>query len=187
MKQIKCLWLAVVALTFFTACSGDESEPAPADPAPATSAPFAAKVDGTDMQGTKDLSMGKYVSSTKMLQVIGQTSEQKETIHFSLMTFDSNFTGWKAGTYNFDPANVASSKYLASAMYTAYNGSAYENWSTTWDHVKTGQIVIETISETHLKGTFHFEAVKQNNDGTFDANNKKTITAGTFDLDIKKY
>lgn len=188
MKTINLLWAALFVLLFLGGCKED-SDPAPASPAPETPANafFSAKVDGTLFEASKDLSTAKYVTATKMLQVIGQTTDQKQTIHFSLMTFDNNFSGWKAGTYTFDPGNVATLKYLASGMFTQYNGTQYENWSTKWEHVQTGQIVIEAISETHVKGTFHFEAVKQNNDGTFDGTNKKHLTEGTFDLDIKKY
>jgi hypothetical protein len=51
--------------------------------------------------------------------------------------------------------------------------------------VKNGKIIIESNTGTHIKGTFFFDTVKQNSNGTFDSSIIKKITEGSFDLDIK--
>lgn len=154
------------------------------------SGPFVAKVDGTQFTANDKLANAKFVTSTKMLQIIGQTSGQVETISLSLMTFGgvSTVVDLKPGTYDFDPANIAKYKYLVSASYTKYDGSEYINYNTKWDYVQKGKLIIESNTGTHIKGTFYFDAIKQNNsDGSFDASNIKQITEGAFDLDINNY
>lgn len=184
MKALQPLKIAVLAaLVIFASCKKGSNTPNnPNNPA---SGPFVAKVDGSAFpQASLSLTKAKYVTSTKMLQIIGQPADQKEGIILSLMPFGTDFTYWQPGTYNFDPANVSGLKYMASAEYNKWSGNGYDQWFTKWDYVKSGQIVIESISKTHVKGTFSFDAVKSNNNGTFNASNVKKITAGTFDLDI---
>ena len=155
---------------------------------PKASGPFVAKVgDIAFPNADLDRTIAKYVASTRMLQIIGQPTDQKETIILNLIPFGKDFTFWKSGTYDFNPVHITNLEYSASTEYSKWNGTGYEQWVTKWEHVQTGKIVIEAISETHIKGTFSFDAVKNNNNGTFDASNVKKITEGAFDLDIVRY
>ncbi len=193
--------VALTSLLVFASCSKENdnnpSVPTPT-PAPAptptpqpTATKFAAKVDGTPFATDDSKAKAKFVSSTKMLQIIGQNADQTETIYFNLLPFGTSVSGaadWLAGTYDFDPIHISNLEYQASAMYTKYENSEYMNWSTKWDYVQNGKIIIESNTGTHIKGTFYFDAVKQNNsDGTFDASNIKKVTEGSFDLDIAIY
>ena len=181
----KTIALFAIFTLFFTSCGRDDSSETN-DPTNPTG-PFVAKVNDTQFATDNSTAKAKFVASTKMLQVIAQTSDNKETLYFNLMAFGNtvNTAGdWKPGTYDFDPIRITEGKYLASGIYTFYNGAEYINWNTNWDYVKTGKITIESNTGTHIKGTFHFDTVKQNSDGTFDASNIKKITAGGFDLDI---
>lgn len=187
-------FVSIVALAtsvLFSSCKKDDDNNPnnPNNPNPATSAFFSAKVNNQSFPKAElKLTTAKFISSTKMLQIIGQPEDQKETIILNLMPFGgtvSKATDWKPGTYDFDPVHVTNLKYLASAEYNKWNSNGYDQWFTKWDYVKTGEIVIESNTGTHIKGTFSFDAVRQNNDGSFDAVNIKNITEGTFDLDLK--
>ena len=150
---------------------------------------FAAKVDNqTFPKAHIDFTMAKFVGSTKMLQIIGQPEDRKETIVLSLMPFSGTVTtaaDWKPGTYDFDPIHVTNLEYLASAEYNKWNGSGYDQWFMKWEHVQAGKIIISSNTGTHIKGTFSFDAVRLNNDGTFNAGSIKKITEGKFDVEIK--
>ena len=186
MRTLQILKSAVlVVLLVLSSCSSDDDNKS--TPNPPGSGPFVATVDGTAFPAANmSFTKAKYVESTKMLQIIGQPTGQTETIFFNLMPFGTDFTFWQPGTYNFNPANVASAGYLASAQYNKWNGSAYEIWNVNYDLDPTGQIVIESITDTHVKGTFYFNAVRMNNDGTYDSSNVVEITQGSFDLDIER-
>ncbi|GAB1417542.1 hypothetical protein MASR2M12_03070 [Bacteroidales bacterium] len=174
--------LTFVLIALFTSCNKDKNNPE------TVSGPFVATIDGQSFPATSTtLTKAKYVSSTKMLQIIGQPADQKEAIILSLFPFGSDFSGWNTGTYNFNPANVTNLKYLLSAEYNRWEGQGYQQWFMKWEHVQTGELVIESISDTKIKGRFHFDAVKMLSNGTFDPTSVKKVTAGAFDLDIVNY
>lgn len=190
MKAIQFIKTAFFATAILlSACSKEEdNHPNPLNNTDA-SAFFSAKVDNQSFpKATIERTTARFISSTKMLQIIGQPEDQKETITLSLMPFGrtvSTVTDWKPGTYDFDPIHVSNLEYLASAGYSKWNGNGYDMWSTKWDYVKTGKITIESNSGTQIKGSFFVDVVRQNNDGTFNAADIKKITEGKFDLAIK--
>lgn len=188
MKAIQFLKTATLAtIVLFSSCSKDDNDSQ--NPNPSTSAFFSAKVDNQSFPKAElQRTTAKFVSSTKMLQIIGQPEDQKETIVLNLMPFGgtvSTAADWKPGTYDFDPIHVTNLEYLASAEYNKWNGNSYDQWFTNWEYVKIGKIIIESNTGTHIKGTFSFDAVFKNNDGTFNSSSIKKITEGKFDLDIK--
>lgn len=188
MKTTHYLKTAIIAIiVLFSSCTNDE-EPGSND---SGSGPFVAKVDNQSFpKADIKLSKAKYVSSTKMLQIIGQPADQKETIVLTLISFGGNVTAvtdWKAGIYDFNPAQMTTSKYLASAEYNKWNGNGYDQWFTEWEYVQTGSIIIESNDGSKIKGTFSFDAVKKNNDGSYDTGSIKKITEGAFDLSISNY
>ncbi|MFV0592329.1 MAG: hypothetical protein ACK5NK_04260 [Niabella sp.] len=189
LQFLKTALLATAVL--FSACSKDDDN-IPNDPNnPDVSAFFSAKVDNQSFpKANLQFTAAKFVSSTKMLQIIGQPQDQKESIVLLLMSFGGKVTtaaDWKPGTYDFDPIHVSNLEYLAIAGYSKWNGNSYDMWGTQWDYVKTGKIIIESNSGTQIKGTFFVDVVRQNNDGTFNASDIKKITEGKFDLAIKIY
>lgn len=152
------------------------------------SGPFVAKVDGVSFPETSaEKTSAKYVTATKMLQIIGQPADAKQTIVLTLMNFDNAFTFWKPGVYDFNPTQITAGKYLASAEYNKWNGSGYDQWNEDYDYSQVGKITIESISDTHIKGSFYFTAFKKNSDGSYNHSDIKTVTDGAFDLDIKRY
>lgn len=178
---MKLLLLSMLtSLGLLTACSGSND----ADPTPAASGPFVAKVNGVQFTGDAALSTAKFTNSTKMLQIIGQTTGSKETIILNIWPMSPAYI-LKAGTYDFDPVHIARAEYSATGGYNMYQ-NGYVNWASNWDYVQNGRVVLESVTDTHVKGTFEFDAVKQNNNGTFDGSDVKKMTAGSFDLDLKK-
>ena len=188
MKAIQMLKIAVLATAvLFSSCKKADNDPNNADPS--SSAFFSAKVDDQSFAKAElQLTTARFISTTKMLQISGQPADQKETIVLTLMPFGgkvATVADWKPGTYDFDPVHVTNMEYLASAEYNKWNGNSYEQWFTKWDYVKTGKVIIESNSGTHIKGAFSFDAVRKNNDGSFNAGSIKKITQGKFDLAIK--
>lgn len=187
MKPIQFLKTATfVFAVLFSSCA-KEDEPKPDN---SGGAAFFTAIADTQPFPKADIQFtsAKFVSSTKMLQIIGQPTDQKETIILTLIPFGGKVTtsaDWKQGTYDFDPIHISNLEYLASAEYNKWNGSGYDQWFTKWEYVKTGKIIIEANNGTHIKGTFSFEAVRKNNDGSYNSGSIKKITEGKFDLDIK--
>lgn len=151
--------------------------------------PFTAKIDNQAFPKTVvEYTMAKYISSTKMLQIVGQPADRKETIVLTLIPFSGKVLSaadWKPGTYDFDPIHVTNKEYLASAEYNKWNGNGYDQWLTSWEYVKNGKIIIESNTGTKIKGSFYFDAVLKKSDGTYNATSVKKITDGVFELDIK--
>lgn len=188
MKTTHYLKTAIIAITvLFSSCTNDE-DPGSND---SGSGPFVAKVDNQSFpKADIKLSKAKYVSSTKMLQIIGQPADQKETIVLTLISFGGKVaavTDWKAGTYDFNPAQMNTANYMASAGYSKWNGNSYDAWNMEWEYVQTGSIIIESNDGSKIKGTFSFDAVKKNNNGSYDTGSIKKITEGAFDLSISNY
>lgn len=183
MKRILFLAVLGAVLMSVTSCKKDSGSGGSSN----LSGPFVATVDGAafpnaDMTRTT----AKFVTSTKMLQIIGQPADAKETIVLSLMNFDNTIAMRGVGDYDMNPAQVATGKYLLSAEYNKWNGSGYDQWFAEYSLSTVGKLTIESITDTHVKGSFYFEAFKKNTNGSFDASNKKSITQGSFDLDIKR-
>lgn len=194
MKAIQFFKSTILAtLILISSCSKDDdtNSSTPNTPNNSIKSPFVAKVDNesfpvADIEFTK----AKYVSSTKMLQIIGQPTDQKETIVITLMAFGGKVataTDWKAGTYDFNPTQLTTSGYMASAEYNKWNGSGYDQWFTNWELAKTGTLIIESNDGAKIKGTFSFDVVKKNSDGSFNSSNIKKITGGAFELTINNY
>jgi hypothetical protein len=167
------------AFLMLGACSPDED----LDPEDSKSRVFVAKVDGDQFPTDDTKARATYIATTKMLQIIGQNSDQTQTIVFQLMPFAkmpiTSAADWVPGTYSFNPVNVTNSLFLASGIYTLHDGKEYINFGSKWGVSPVGEIVISENTGTHIKGTFKFDAVNNNNDKEI-----KRITEGSFDLDI---
>lgn len=145
--------------------------------------PFYAKVDGKDFSTEGS---AKYVPSTKMLQIIGQTSDSKETIILSLMPFSSGITeakDWKPGTYDYSTLKFGDLSFAGSSEYNKWNGSGYEQWFAD-SKFGDAQVTIESNDGKNLKGKFQFEAAFKNSDGSSNFSNTKKITSGQFNVTI---
>lgn len=149
---------------------------------------FSALVDQNNFP-TADIqfTMAKYVSSTKMLQIIGQPKDQKETIVLSFVSTNGKITSvtdWKKGEYKFGSNSTGAINYVCSGEYNKWNGSAYEQWFTDGAQ-NEGTIQISSNDGTKIKGTFTFKAAFKNANGSYNTSNIKSISDGQFDLEIQ--
>lgn len=173
-------FLAILALGFTSCKKEDDSSQ--------NAGKFKAKINGVAFSSEDDKAKAKFVTSTKMIQFIGQN--ENETINFELLGLGGSITNpedYTPGSYDFNPANTTNLDYQASALYTKYENSTYTNWGNNWSINQTGKIIIESNTGQKIKGTFFFDLIKINSDGSFDQSNVKKITDGSFDLDVSVY
>lgn len=185
MKRMFYLFITVFIIGSLTFSCTQNRKDEPTNP---TNPPFVARVDEKQFISKETSAVAKFVVSTKMLQVIG--SNEGGTLYFSLMAFGGKINSandWKPGVYDFNPIHITNNEYFASGMYTQNINSEYVNWATEWQYVKEGKITIISNDGTKIKGTFYFNTVKQNGNGTYDSSNIKKITDGVFDLEIKNF
>lgn len=182
MNYTKFILIALLSnIVLVTSCKKDDED------INTSNAPFKAKIDGQVFESKTG--QAKYVSSTKMLQILGQDNNLG-TLHFQLLPLGGTVNSaseWVPAEYDYDPIHISEMKYSASANYTASVNGTYVNWTTKWDYVQAGKIKIESNSGTHIKGTFSADLVKLNTDGSHDPNNIKKVTDGEFDLEISIY
>lgn len=178
MQSMK-LFLSTITATILLAtvlfsCSKDENNQSLVN--------YAAVVDGVKFNASNLYAKATYSTITKVLKVQGQNTDQTQTIAFELSPQGSSFTEWKAEKYDFDPVHIANSEYSLKAEFIEYDGTSYHHWVSNWNYVKTGAVQLQHISSSRVRGTFAFDLVKQNSDNTYDGNNIKKITEGSFDL-----
>ncbi len=194
MKILSHALLAIALAGTFASCSKDNN-PTPAqnqNQNPSASGPFVCKVEGAQFPTDNSKAKAKYmVGSTKMLQIIGQTSNSDRTVIVNLMPLKAGFTGWSPGTYKIADGTLATDGYLATGSYDYWPNGLSENselWTTKPQNGDTdGEIVITSITDTHVKGSFKFKGYKQQKNGQYDYSSTKNVTDGAFDLDIIKY
>ena len=189
MKILSHALLAIALAGTFASCKKDNNSTA--TPSPSASGPFVCKVEGAQFPTDNNKAKAKSVASTKMLQIIGQTSNSDRTVILNLMPIKAGFTGWTAGTYKIADGTVATDGYLATGSYDYWPNGLSENselWTTKPQNGDTdGEIVITSITDTHVKGSFKFKGYKQQKNGQYDYSSTKNVTDGSFDLDITKY
>jgi hypothetical protein len=179
-------------LACFSLIACKKTEPSPNNNNPNNNNPgatfFSAKVDQSnfptaDIQFTK----AKFVNATKMLQIIGQPNDQKETIVLSLMCINgkvNSVTDWTPGSYGFGAKTLDPINYIGSGEYNKWNGSGYEQWFADGAN-NEGTLIILANDGTKIKGTFSFKAAFKNANGSYNISNIKSISDGQFDLEIQ--
>ncbi|MFA7444911.1 MAG: hypothetical protein WCY89_03130 [Flavobacteriaceae bacterium] len=185
-KLSKYAVMAFVAVSMIS-CSSDEGGENNNDDNP-QSGPFVAKVDGENF-ATKGY-QAKYLSSTKMLQIIGNTESNEETIVISIIRIGdetiTSLSDWTPQTFEMGAPNPWGEGYYTSSIgYNKYNYNidGYEMWQNNPEgEIQVGQIKITEISGNHIKGTFFVDTYKY--DGTYNLSDVKHITVGAFDLDV---
>lgn len=179
-QSIKILLFSLIVL--LSSCKKDESDQQ--TETPSKSKTFYAKVDSKDFSTE---GIAKYISSTKMLQIIGQTSDAKETIILTLMPISAGITeakDWKPGTYEYSTLKFGDLSFVGSSEYNKWNGSGYEQWFAD-SKFGDAKVTIESNDGKNLKGKFHFEAAFKNTDGTSNQSNTKKVTEGQFNVEIQ--
>lgn len=160
--------LALVAISF-TSCKKDDDG---GGGGAAGSGTVVAKVDGANFKSDPIVTSATITSSggVSTLVVMGNTMDGRNIT----LSINAGFDG--VGTYNIGGgANV-----FGNASYTeveAANPTDAQTWVAPYDTEVAGEIKISEVTDTNIKGTFHFKG--KNADGTF-----KTITDGSFDVGL---
>ncbi|PKP26840.1 MAG: hypothetical protein CVU03_01360 [Bacteroidetes bacterium HGW-Bacteroidetes-2] len=170
MKNTMYLMLIGLALIFTTtSCSSNDDG---GDGGNAASGIVKAKVNGTNISSTKQLTTATQVDAGGVTTVLIQgTNMDGKGFNFTINGFEG------IGTY---PIGGGANIFVV-ANYVegnAQNPLETQIWTAPYDTSVSGEIQISEVTATTIKGTFEFTG--KNNDGTF-----KTITEGSFNVDFQ--
>ena len=174
MRHFKNFMILVMTLTAVTLTSCSNSDDSGDDPGSggASSGVLVAKVDGNSYQSMRISSSATVANSGNNLIIIASNSSGKA---FSISIF--GFTG--EGTYpiggGVNITNVAS--YTVTDVSDPQNPTT-EIWQAPYDSTEVGEIVITSVTDNKVKGTFNFSCKNVGGDQSV-----KTITEGSFNLD----
>ncbi|MDD3772241.1 MAG: DUF6252 family protein [Weeksellaceae bacterium] len=175
MKTIKIkkpyVFIALLALSIFTfSCKSDDDGGGGGSAASGT---ITAKVDGSTVTTMEMVTFAHLASGN--LQIQGNTGgTSSKAFVFNIIGFDG------AGTYPIGGgANIFN---VASYTETVVDLSNPSNpdvvvWQAPYDDTQVGEIKISEITDSYVKGTFHFKA--KNSDS-----NIKNITDGSFNVNF---
>lgn len=126
------------------------------------------------------------IKENNSLTIMGQTSDdifnaQNILLNISSVNLDTKIS---KGEYKIVPEDDATT-YLVRAEYVDRSGGNGSYWWSNTSVVKGGSIIIEEITDTHIKGKFSFTGVFENEDGSMNAKNLVKVTKGVFDLPLK--
>lgn len=126
------------------------------------------------------------IKESNSLTITGQTSDdilnaQSILLNISSVNLDTKIP---KGEYKIVPEDDATT-YSVRAEYVVNAGGNSSYWWSNAAVVKGGSIIIEEISDTHIKGKFSFTGVFENKDGNMNAKNLVKVTKGVFDLPLK--
>lgn len=162
--------LAIVALTVvLSSCNNDDPAPAPAPtPLPANSSVVTAKVNGSAFSSVL------FGVSSATAQKIGTGPDTIITVlgsNFSANSITISLHGvTETGTYNVNSSTDSVLAYtLGSGGGTAYGTGICSGVS--------GTVVVTSISDTKIEGTFSFTGKDGEN---CDTSETKTVTEGSF-------
>jgi hypothetical protein len=169
-KQSLILLLMSFSLVTLSSCSSDDDAGGGGQAAEGT---ITAKVNGTSVTTLEMVTFANLSSGTLMLQ--GNTGgTSSKAFNFTIIGYDG------IGTYPFGGGanifNVASYIETEVDLNDPANPTV-ETWNAPYDDTQVGEINISEQTETHIKGTFSFEAKDAN--GTM-----KSVTEGSFNVEI---
>lgn len=179
MKTIKFFaLLCLIAVPFaITSCSSDDNGGGGGSASPGT---IKAKVGSLNFtSGNSPLTSATKVSvggGKYMINVIG-TDMSGRSLQLML-----NGIELEPNTYEIGGDNLIS----IIGTYTEINTSTFESSSWAAPHegnAVVGSITITEISETNIKGNFHFNARKQSSSGGWE-DDYKNVTNGAFNVDF---
>lgn len=164
------LLFVLVISSFSVSCKSDDDGGSGGSAAEGT---ITAKVNGSNFTSLEMATSAQMVSAggTTTLMILGSSMDQNG-ITLSISALDGT------GTYQIGGgANV-----FVTASYTEANVNDPMNsqvWQAPYDDSVAGEISISEISETKVKGTFHYSC-KNVNDGSI-----KNITDGSFNVNLQ--
>ena len=175
MRHFKNFMILVMTLTAvtFTSCSNSDDTGDDPGAGGASSGVLVAKIDGTNYQSSAISSSATVANNGQNLIIIASNSSGKA---FALTVL--GFSG--EGTYPLGGgANITNS-----ASYTVTDvdlnnpqNTTTEIWQAPYDNTAVGEIVVTSVTDSKVKGTFNFTCKNVGGDQSL-----KTITAGSFNL-----
>lgn len=171
-KQLNVLMLLLIFTALFTfSCKSDDDGGGGGSAAEGT---ISAKVDGTTITTLNMVTFANNVMGN--LNIQGNTGgTSSKAFSFLIMGFDG------AGTYPLGGgANIANSASYSEIVVDMSNpmNSQTTTWQAPYDSNQAGEIKITEVTDTHVKGTFHFSAKDTSSGG----GSVKNITEGSFNV-----
>ena len=126
------------------------------------------------------------IKESNSLTLTGQTSDDILNTEIILLNISSVNPDTKIpkGEYKIVPEDDATT-YLVRAEYVVISGGNSSYWWSNTAVVKGGSIIIDEITDTHIKGKFSFTGVFENEDSSMNAKNLVKVTKGVFDLPLE--
>lgn len=174
MKTIYILTFLIISAAFsFTSCKSDDDNGGGGSAANGT---VTAKVNGSTFTSMEMASQATRVSQNgvSVLTILGSDASGK-----AINLIINNLSG--TGTYNIGGENLVfvTASYVETNMNNPMNS---QTWMSPYEGAGiTGEINISELSDSNVKGTFHFSA-KNSNDGSM-----KEITEGSFNLSVTNF
>ncbi|WCO00973.1 DUF6252 family protein [Psychroserpens ponticola] len=173
-KNFMILVMTLTALTLTSCSSSDDSGDGGGSGGGAGSGVLVAKVNGNSYQSMAISSTATVANNGQSLIIIASNSSGK-AFSFTVLDFNGE------GTYPIGGgANIANS-----ASYTVTDvdlnnpqNSTTEIWQAPYDDTEVGEIVVTSVTDSKVKGTFNFTCKNVGGDQSL-----KTITNGSFNLD----
>lgn len=174
-KKLNILVLLLISASIFTfSCKSDDEGGSGGSAAVGT---ISAKVDGTSITTLDMVTFANMTSGALMIQGnTGGTSSKAFTLLIN--GFDGVGTYPLGGGANI--ANSASYMEIVVDMSNPMNSQTY-TWQAPYDSNQVGEINISEVTETYVKGTFHFSA----KDTTSGGGSVKNITEGSFHVNFQ--
>lgn len=171
MKNTICTVLIGLALVFTgTSCSSDDDGGSGGGAAAGT---IQAKVDGSNFSSTPQLSMATQVNAGGSTTITVQGTNNAGR---SITLLMNGVTG--TGTYQIGGgANISIVGTYSES--NASNPMDIQIWQAPFDDTVAGEVKINELSSTVIKGTFNFTGKNVNGD-----NSTKAITEGSFNMNF---
>ena len=176
MKKIKQLvTICSLALAFtFASCSSDND--GNGGSVLAGDGLVTAKVDGTTVTSTKELTQASLVTGQLSSLLIQGTNLQGDGFYITITGYDG------AKTYEIGGENTIFA--VCSYIDTDLNNPTQPNiWTGPYDEAGqvVGQVVVTEATDTRVKGTFSFTGKNVEN------NSLKTVTDGSFNVALTNF
>lgn len=161
-------------LIFSTSCSSDDDGGSGGNAAAGT---VTAKIDGANFQSNTMLSTAnKVTQGAADVMTLQGTDNSGKGFNFAINGYEGE------GTYTFGGASLGFivGNYIEANASDPLNS---QTWTAPYDNEDIrGEISISSDSGDNVKGTFEFTCKNFNGDGSI-----KTITEGSFDLDVTSF
>jgi len=164
------LLLLVVFSSFSVSCKSDDDGGSGGSAAEGT---ISAKVSGTQFNSMEMATSGTMVNAggSTTLSILGSNADGK-AINIIVNGFDGEGTYQIGGGSNIFVAG----SYMETNISNPMNS---QTWQAPYDDSVAGEVSFSSVSDSNVKGTFHFEAKNVNGDGSI-----KNITDGSFNVNL---